>query len=206
MDFVTLPLPDGYLAVPPGKIASVVTFLEMAAPPAPRGRPAPEGLRLDRLGPGDAARYRAIYRVIGERWVWFSRLALSEAELSALLADERIEAYALASPDGDVGLLEIDRRDRDDEAELVYFGLAEPMIGKGAGRWMMDRAIAIAFARPIRRFWLHTCTLDHPGAIPFYRRSGFVPYRMAVEIADDPRAQGLVAPDIWPDMPPPSDR
>jgi hypothetical protein len=67
---------------------------------------------------------------------------------------------------------------------------------------MMNRAIALAFSQPIERFWLHTCTLDHPGAIAFYRRSGFVPVRLAVEVTDDPRALGLVGPDIWPDLPP----
>jgi ribosomal protein S18 acetylase RimI-like enzyme len=34
---------------------------------------------------------------------------------------------------------------------------------------------------------VHTCTLDHPAAVGFYRRSGFRPYRRSVEIADDPR-------------------
>ncbi|MCC7273790.1 MAG: GNAT family N-acetyltransferase, partial [Alphaproteobacteria bacterium] len=60
----------------------------------------------------------------------------------------------------------------------------------GAGRWLMNRAVEIAWARPIARFWVHTCTLDHPGALAFYVRSGFVPFRRQVEIADDPRLLG----------------
>ncbi len=35
----------------------------------------------------------------------------------------------------------------------------------------MNRALEIAWARPIRRFWVHTCTLDHPGALPLYVRT-----------------------------------
>ncbi len=201
MEWSDAALEDGYTAVPPGKIASIVTFLEMSEAPPRRADPPVEGLTLVRLGPQDVARYRAVYGVIGERWVWFSRLGLAPDALAALLQDERIEAFALASPEGDIGFMEIDRR-QEGEAELVYFGLVENAIGRGAGRWLMNRAIATAFSMPIRRFWLHTCTLDHPGAVAFYRRSGFAPYRLAVEVTDDPRALGLVPRDAWPDLPP----
>jgi GNAT superfamily N-acetyltransferase len=201
MDWNDIRLPDGYAAIPDGKIASVVTFLEMTAPPPRRPERETAGLSLQRLRGVDAGRYRAVYRTIGERWIWFSRLGLADDALGAILDDPRIEARVLVTPSGDAGLMEIDRR-VEGEAELVYFGLFEPMIGSGAGRWMMNRAIEIAFSQPIGRFWLHTCTLDHPGAIAFYRRSGFSPYRLAVEVTDDPRALGLVAPDVWPDLPP----
>jgi hypothetical protein len=46
----------------------------------------------------------------------------------------------------------------------------------------MNRAIERAWSRPIRRFWAHTCTLDHPSALGFYKRSGFRPFRRQVEI------------------------
>jgi hypothetical protein len=42
---------------------------------------------------------------------------------------------------------------------------------------------------------VHTCTLDHPAALAFYIRSGFHPYRRAVEVADDPRLLGLAPRD-----------
>ena len=47
-----------------------------------------------------------------------------------------------------------------------------------------------AWARPIARFHVHTCTLDSPGALSFYRRSGFTPVRQQIEIAADPRVTG----------------
>jgi hypothetical protein len=65
----------------------------------------------------------------------------------------------------------------------------------------MNHAQSIAWAAPIERFWLHTCTLDHPGAIAFYRRSGFAPYKLGVEIADDPRLTGALPRDAFPDVP-----
>ena len=56
----------------------------------------------------------------------------------------------------------------------------------------MDQAITLAWAEPITRFHVHTCTLDSPGALGFYIRSGFTPTRRMVEIADDPRLTGLI--------------
>jgi len=40
------------------------------------------------------------------------------------------------------------------------------------------------------RVWLDTCSFDHPLALPFYQRSGFVPFRRQIEIAEDPRLDG----------------
>ena len=60
--------------------------------------------------------------------------------------------------------------------ELVYFGLARQAIGQGAGRWLMQEALAAASARGARRIWLHTCNYDHPRALGFYQRCGFAIY------------------------------
>jgi hypothetical protein len=65
----------------------------------------------------------------------------------------------------------------------------------------MNRAIERAWARPIHRFWVHTCTLDHPGALGFYIRSGFRPYARRVEVADDPRLVGLAPRTSAPHVP-----
>lgn len=189
---------NGTTDVPPGKIASVVTYLEMGRParaPSPDGRVA-----LTRLRGADTARYQAIYRTIGEAWFWFSRLSMPAAHLSALLDDPGIQAFAAQVDGVDAGLVEIDLR-TDGEAELVYFGLTAPFVGRGLGRSLMSHAQAIAWAAPVRRFWLHTCTLDHPGAIAFYRKSGFVPYKLGIEIADDPRLSGALPRDAFPEVP-----
>ena len=56
----------------------------------------------------------------------------------------------------------------------------------------MNRALEIAWSGPISRFWVHTCTFDHPAAAQFYIRSGFRPFRLHVEIEDDPRLLGTL--------------
>ncbi|MHB1223101.1 MAG: GNAT family N-acetyltransferase, partial [Gemmatimonadaceae bacterium] len=60
--------------------------------------------------------------------------------------------------------------------ELAYFGLVRGVQGRGLGRWLLERAIAEAWAGGADLLWLHTCSLDHPAAIPNYRARGFRPF------------------------------
>ncbi|MGO4386538.1 GNAT family N-acetyltransferase [Microvirga sp. 2YAF29] len=184
---------DGYTDLPPGKVAAIVTYLEMRVPPRLSNTPAPSGWTLQAIG-ADVERYRTLYRRIGEPWLWFSRAVMPEAELAAIIGDPKVKAFALHDGTGDVGLLELDFRS-DREAELAFLGLATGIIGKGTGRFLIEEAIRRAFAEPIRRFFVHTCTLDHPGALAFYRRAGFKPYKRAIEVADDPRLAGFLPRD-----------
>jgi GNAT superfamily N-acetyltransferase len=181
-------LPDGYSDVAHGKIAAVVTHLQMMQPPPPR--PAPDGpwgfRRVEHPG---LDWYRDLFRRVGEEWLWFSRLHMPDEKLAAIIHAGEVEVYALVHDGRDEGLLELDFR-KAGECELGYFGVTGGLIGSGAARFLMNHALQIAWSRPIRRFWVHTCTFDHPSAVAFYQRSGFTPFRRQIEIADDPRLAG----------------
>jgi len=187
-------LSDGFSDIPAGKLASVVTCLDMLERPARLAERADGPWQLRRIEAPDLDWYRDLYRRVGSEWLWFSRLAMSDAELSAILANAGVEVYALTAAGGDRGLLELDFREAG-QCELAFYGLTGAVQGQGAGRWLMNRAIEHAWARPIRRFWVHTCTLDHPNALAFYLRSGFRAYARRVEVADDPRLTGLAPRD-----------
>ncbi|MGE7412772.1 GNAT family N-acetyltransferase [Methylobacterium tarhaniae] len=189
---------DGYTLIPPTHVAAVVTYLEMREPPPPRPRDT-EPLPLSAIGT-DIARYRALYAAIGTSWLWFGRARMSDDALLAILGDPEVEALALTEDGRDIGLLELDRR-QPGEVELGYFGLVPEAVGRGRGRRLMDEALRRAFARPIRRFWVHTCTFDHPGAVDFYRRSGFRPYARAIEVTPDPRLAGDMPRDAAGQIP-----
>ena len=194
-------LEDGFYDVPPGKLAAVVTHLEMRAKAPLRPVPEPQGLGLERKEAPGVDWYRALFRKVGaEDWLWFSRLVMDEAALRAILRDPLVEVYALREGGADKGLLELDFRE-EGECELAFFGLASDLIGGGVGRWLMNRAIDLAWRRGITRFHVHTCTLDSPQALSFYMRSGFVPVRRQVEIADDPRLAGLLPESAAPQVP-----
>lgn len=185
----------GYHKIPKGCLANVATCLEMLARPAPRPAVG-DGLSLVPLS-GGVEDYRAIYRLVGRDWMWFSRLIMPHDKLEAILASPDVYAYVLRKDGQDAGLLELDFRESG-QCELAFFGLAPAAIATGAGRWLMEQAIERAWAKPIRRFWVHTCTYDHPKALAFYQRSGFVPYEILVEVHDDPRLKGLLPRDASP--------
>jgi GNAT superfamily N-acetyltransferase len=189
----------GYTDLPPGTIAAVVTYLEMLEPPPPRPS-ALRGWAMIPLG-RDLSHYRALFRRVGEPWLWFSRLTMSDDVLGARLANPHVQAFALQDGGQDIGFLELDFREPP-ACELAFFGLVPEAIGSGWGRVLMNEAIRRAWDRPIRRFWVHTCTLDHPRALQFYVRSGFRPYKRAVEIAHDPRLKGHLPLTAAPHMPP----
>lgn len=184
-------LPDGYSEVPCGKLAAVVTCLEMKAEPPLRPERGDVPWRLRRVVSPDPDWYRDLFRRVGADWLWYSRLVMPLDELQGILRSDAVEVYALTVDGADEGLLELDFRTAGD-CELAFFGLTSALQGTGAGRWLMNRAIQRAWERPIGRFWVHTCTYDHPHALGFYMRSGFLPYARRVEIADDPRATGLL--------------
>ncbi len=194
------PLEPGYHPLPDGHLANVVTCLEMTEDPGlPPAAPQPS-FRLERMGAADTERFKGLFRAVGRDLMWFSRLIMPEDKLRAILGDPKVESLALVDETGDIGLLELDFRE-EGSCELSFFGLVPGVIGKGAGRWLMSQAIARAWARPIRRFWVHTCTYDSPQALPFYIRSGFRPYQIMVEVHPDPRLTGHLPRDASPQAP-----
>lgn len=186
--------------VPPGQIATIVTSLEMTAPPKPQPVP-PSPFQLVRWPDPEPARYRALFRRIGEPWLWFSRLVMGDTELKRIIGNPAIEIYAVTDRRGiEVGMLELDLREAA-TVELAFFGLVPELTGKGIGRWLMGRALGLAWRKGVGRVWVHTCTLDHPSALGFYRAQGFTPYATAVEIFADPRLAGVLAADAAPHIP-----
>ena len=191
---------DGYIDVPPGKVAAVVTYLEMRTPPTHPSAPLPPEFRARRVVQPELDWYRALFRAIGEPWLWFSRLRLSDAELREVIHHPNVDVFALSHDDEDIGLLEFDRRQFPD-IELAFFGITPPWIGRSAGRALLLHCLPLAWELQPQRLWLHTCTSDHPGALRFYIKAGFVPYKRAVEVADDPRVSDQFPRSAAPHIP-----
>ena len=191
---------DGYYEVPPGKIAAVVTSLEMRQPPSMPAPKPPAGVDLVSWPAPDPDRYLDLFRRIGTPWLWFSRLRLARAQLMAILQNPAVEIRVARQGHADIGMIELDFR-RLPDVELSFFGVVPEWTGRGLGRFLMAHAIERAFAGGAKRFWVHTCTLDHPRALAFYLRSGFVAFARSIAIADDPRLTGLLPRDAAPQIP-----
>jgi GNAT superfamily N-acetyltransferase len=195
------PLRNGYFVLPRGKLANFCVYLEMPAPPVvPVQSAVPDGLQLERFTGKDAARYQALFRAVGERWLWAGNIAKTETQITAMLEAPDMETWAVAGQPGDLGLLQLEYSS-ERGAELVYFGVVPDAIGMGLGRWLMEVGIARAFSKPAHRLWLHTCNFDHPDALAFYQRAGFRIYATGFEVMDDPRVSGILPPTAAPHVP-----
>ena len=142
----------------------------------PTREPMLAGVRLLARTPCTVAEYRALYRLVGERWRWRDRLAWSDARLAAWLARDDVRLCVLEVEGEPAGFYELHRGPAGG-VEIVYFGLAEGVTGRGLGGWLLVRAVADAWDMGARWVGLNTCTLDAPAALPNYRARGFVPYR-----------------------------
>ena len=190
------PLPDGYHVFPRGKILNVVTWLELRARPA---APIAPPMTLRRIEKPGLDWYRALFRRVGTPWLWSMHLELDDAGLAAQIHDPAFEVFVALEDDAEVGLVVFDRSDPK-SVEIVDFGLVPEAVGRGLGRRMMAAALERAFAGGPGRVWLHTCTHDHPAAVPFYMACGFTPYATGVEVLDDPRLAGILPRDAAPQV------
>jgi GNAT superfamily N-acetyltransferase len=188
-----------YSPLPDGELAAVVTFLDMRKPPTwqvPVSR-----LSLRRIANPLADHYRQLFRRVGQTWLWFSRLELSDEALLAIITDEHVELYAVVDEIGaEIGMLELDFRE-ESRCELAFLGLVPELAGLGHGRWLLGESLRLAWREGIRRIHVHTCTLDHPAALPSYINAGFVARRRAIEHFPDPRLTGALPKDAAPQVP-----
>ena len=186
--------------IPHDQVATIVTALEMTQRPAARPLP-PSPYMLKRWHAPDSERYRTLFTRVGAPWLWFSRLVMPDAELRAILDDPRVEVYAVIDRAGvELGMLELDFR-KPGECALSYLAVVPERAGKGHGGWLMANALGLGWRRGVTRMWVHTCTLDHPRALGFYIRHGFVPFARSVETFADPRLSGHLPPDSAPHIP-----
>ena len=174
------------------RIDDTVTYLEMFERPPARAVPAPLGkLALMRAEACTVSFYRYLYETVGTPWVWFERRQMSDAALAAELSKPTTEVFVLYVGGVPAGYFELDAAELR-QTELCYFGLVPEFIGRRLGRFLLNAAIERAWSRPIERFWVHTCTFDHPRALPLYQRAGFVVYARRKVSFDDPRESGIL--------------
>jgi GNAT superfamily N-acetyltransferase len=150
----------------------VRTYLEMTSPDelTPDGS-APADVRLEAIEPCPWHFYRYLYVEVGRQYHWHDRLGWTEAQWREHLAGPST-IWLLSVRGAPAGFFEL-RTHPDQSIEVAYFGLMPEFIGMGLGKYLLTRAVEEAWRCGPPRVWLHTCTLDHPGALPNYLRRGF---------------------------------
>lgn len=180
-------------------LRQTITYLEMTERPNLEDVTV-RGARLEAPARLSLAEYRALQRAVGERWLWWERLALEDDALAAIIHDPGVEVRRLWAKGAVCGFSEIDRRDPAD-VEIAFLGLVPGAIGHGLGRALLAATLDAAWTPPARRVWLHTCDHDHPRALAVYQSAGFRIVRVETVAIPDPRLSGLLAPSAGPHVP-----
>jgi GNAT superfamily N-acetyltransferase len=149
-----------------------VFYLEMFQPPERIVPPPRDGLTVVQARRPTLHFYRYLYDAVGRDWNWTRRKIWSDDELAAVIQHPQNEVHVFYADGVPAGFAEIDFRDPAD-VELVQFGLVPEFIGQGLGTYFLQWALDYVWSRRPNRFWLHTCTMDHPRALSNYLNAGF---------------------------------
>ncbi len=161
--------------------AETVYYLEMRSRPERVVPPPRNGLSVVHARRPTVAYYRFLYDAVGRPVHWVSRLRLSDEELARIIHDPRDEVHVLHVEGVPAGFAELDRR-VEGEVELVQFGLTPEFIGQGLGKYFLQWVIDRAWGYGPGRLWLHTCSRDHPNALPNYLKAGFTLYKQETKV------------------------
>lgn len=158
------------------RLPMTVTFLEMAAKPVALPPPMPRGkIAFLRSEHPTVHFYRYLYDAVGSKYFWVDRKKLSDEKLTDIIHAANNQLYVLYTEGTPAGMAELEFR-ADGTANISYFGLTPEATGKRLGYFFLYQACASAWAQPISKLLVNTCTLDHPRALPLYQRLGFTPY------------------------------
>jgi ribosomal protein S18 acetylase RimI-like enzyme len=172
------------------------THLELRSPGSlkPSSR-VPADLLLLKVSTPSPELNRFLYTAVGAAWHWHERLAWTWSRWMAWLGRPEVETWVVYRGGTPAGYFELEAQEGG-SVEIAYLGMLPTFAGQGLGGYLVTQAAHRAFSmRPgVERVWLHTCTLDHPGALANYLKRGFVIFKEEeadVSLPDQ-------TPDPWP--------
>ncbi len=172
----------------------VITHLEMHSPSALRPKPAPRADSLvARVPTPQPELNRFFYSAVGGDWYWLDRLPWTYANWLKYLDRPELETWIVSVGGVPAGYFELERQAPAD-VEIVYFGLLPAWTGVGLGGWALSEAVRRAWDGGTKRVWVHTCDLDHPGALSNYLARGFTIFKTESQI----ESLGPTPPGPWP--------
>lgn len=154
------------------------SYLELDADrPAPAAAPWPDTFALRREEAPSPDLCRLLYRDVGEAWAWVDRSNWTDEQWTEYVAQPGLSVWVLRAHDDPAGYFEL-KQERGGSVEIAYFGLRPAYLGRGLGSRLLAAAVRESRALGVSRVWLHTCTKDHPHALPNYQARGFRVFRV----------------------------
>ena len=152
------------------------TYLELRDPAQLKVPEWFSGLRVSSVVKCAPAFFRWLYQEVGRQYHWVDRLQWTDEQIREYLDAGDVHLFVLYVDGQPAGYFEL-RDEVNGSVEIAYFGLMPAFIGKGYGKALLITAAREAFSGGAGRVWLHTCTLDHPAALPNYLACGFRPFK-----------------------------
>jgi GNAT superfamily N-acetyltransferase len=169
-------------------------YMEMSSPEEHRpGSSRPVDFELKQVKIPCPEFNRFFYSAIGGDWFWLDRLPWTYEQWRTYVTRPEIQTWCGYSAGTPVGYFELELLP-ETGVEIVYFGLLPQFVGKGLGGALLTSAIQQAWALEPHRVWVHTCTLDHPGALSNYQARGFRLYKQETKAENLPEK----TPGPWP--------
>jgi GNAT superfamily N-acetyltransferase len=152
-------------------------YLEMLDPRDLRPKRASRAdLAMVRVDPPMPVLNRFFYTAVGGDWFWIDRLPWTEQQWRTYLDRPELETWMLTVRGLPAGYFELETQ-ADKNIEIAYFGLLPQFVGAGLGGHLLTCSIERGWVLGARRVWVHTCTLDHPGALANYQARGMRLYK-----------------------------
>lgn len=154
-------------------------FLEMHQPPRKKLVLRPDTAFELLPKPVSASHYRHYYYGVGAEWSWLDRMVIPDEELEQKINTLNTEIYIFYVDNEPAGFAEFVKEN--DFTEIQYFGLLPAFVGKGLGNYFLHWVIQQAWAYQPQWIQLNTCALDHPNALPVYKKAGFEIVRTEIQ-------------------------
>lgn len=119
---------------------------------------------------------RFLYHAVGRDWSWNDKRTWSDEQWKTYVGSPQLRTFVAYVGGSPAGYFELQHHE-DGGIEIVYFGLLPSFIGRGLGAHLLTVALEEAWQMAPSRVWVHTCSLDHPGALKNYQARGMVLYR-----------------------------
>ena len=155
-----------------------IYYLEMTSPSSLKAVTESNGVTVCECEIKQFQFNKFLYDLVGSAWRWTDKRSWSDAQWKAYAENDNLRTWVAYRRGAPAGYYELHRQ-KDGNVEIAYFGLAPRFIGEGIGGYFLSHAITSAWSWDgTKRVWVHTCTLDHPGALPNYQARGMTIYHV----------------------------
>ena len=156
------------------QINYTVSYLEMVSPPDFDWPIEPSSNILVLEANNPPVRYFfSLYEAVGAEYEWTDKYSCRTKEVNDFLLDSDVKLFTFLKNGWTAGFFVLDKRKRN-TCDLAYFGLVPEAIGHGYGEYLLKFAIKESWkAKDVNFLTVNTNTLDHPNALPLYKKMGF---------------------------------